>query len=104
LLGVVNLTVRYPLEMGTTACYSRRSATSGSIDFNVGQLGLRWFDTIGVTQDELMIHEVAHHRAANHYSEELHEACCELGAKLKQLAMEQPEKMTGSAKSSNEDQ
>ena len=40
-----------------------------------------------------MIHEFAHHRAANHYSEEFHEACCELGAGLKQLAMSQPEKM-----------
>ncbi len=104
LLGVVNLTVRYPLDMGTTACYGRKSATSGTIDFNVGRLGRRWFDTIGVKQDELIIHELAHHRAADHYSEEFHEACCELGAKLKQLAMEQAEKMAEFTKSGSEDQ
>jgi hypothetical protein len=104
LLGVVNLTVRYPLGMGATACYGKKSATSGTIDFNVRQLGLPWFDTIGVKQDELMIHELAHHRADNHYSEEFHEACCELGAKLKQLAMKLPEKMAEFTKPSSEDQ
>jgi hypothetical protein len=56
-----------------------------------------------VKQDELMIHEFAHHRAADHYSEEFHEACCELGAKLKQLAMEQPAKMAEFTKASSDD-
>ena len=45
-----------------------------------------------------MIHELGHHRAGNHYSDDFHEACCELGAKLKQLAMEQPEKMVASSR------
>jgi hypothetical protein len=94
MLGAVGLTVRYPLEMGANACYRKKSATSSTIDFNVGALGLQWFDSIGFKQDKLVIHELAHHRAGNHYSEEFHKACCELGAKLKQLAVEQPEKMT----------
>ena len=93
LLGVVELNVRFPLDMGANACYGRKSATNGTIEFNVGALGLRWFDTIGVKQDELMLHEFGHHLADDHYSEEFHQACCQLGAKLKQLALEQPEKM-----------
>ena len=103
LLGIENLTVRYPLEMGVTACYGKKSATSGTIEFNVGQLGQRWFDSIGVKQDELMIHELAHHCADNHYSEEFHEACCRLGAKLKRLAMEQPKKMADFTTLGNDD-
>jgi hypothetical protein len=92
-LGVSRLTVRYPLMMGTIACYGRKSDTSGTIDFNVGDLGIPWFDSIGTEQDELATHEFAHHRAGNHYSEEFHQACCEVGAGLKKLAMSQPERM-----------
>jgi hypothetical protein len=79
--------------MNATACYGMKSASSAVIDFNVGHLGMLWFDSIGAEQDELMIHELAHHRADNHYSEEYRDACCELGARLKRLAMEQPDKM-----------
>jgi hypothetical protein len=93
LLGVLDLKVRYPVMMATTACYQRKSEAKGIIDFNVGILGFRWFDSIGIRQDELTIHELAHHRAGNHYSEEFHEACCTLGAGLKRLAVEQPAKM-----------
>ena len=81
-LGISTLTVRYPLGMGTTACYCRKSAAGGVIDFNVGALGICWFDAIGTEQDELVIHELAHHRADNHYSEKFHKACCEVGAGL----------------------
>ena len=49
----------------------------------------------------MVIHEFGHHRADNHYSDEFHEACCELGAKLKQLAMEQPEKMVAFVKTAD---
>jgi hypothetical protein len=93
LLGVTKLTVSFPLQMNAGACYGKKSAIAGVIDFNVGSLGLPWFDAIGTKQDALVIHEFAHHRAANHYSEEFHEACCELGAKLKRVAMEQSDKM-----------
>jgi hypothetical protein len=97
LLGVASLKVRYPLRMNATACYGKKSAASGVIDFNVGALGLRWFDSIGTGQDELAIHELAHHRADDHYSDEFHEACCEVGAGLKRLALKQPERMAGFA-------
>ena len=87
-LGVSSLTVRYPLMMNATACYVRKSAQRGTIDFNVGELGIRWFDSVGVRQDELMIHELAHHRAGNHYSEEFHEACCEVGRRAQAACRE----------------
>ncbi len=93
LLGIACLEVRYPLGMNATACYGRKSVASGVIDFNVGALGICWFDAIGTEQDELVIHELAHHRAGNHYSEEFRKACCEVGAGLKRLAVEQPERM-----------
>ena len=95
LLGIACLKVRYPLGMNATACYGRKSAASGVIDFNVGALGICWFDAIDTEQDELVIHEIAHHRAGNHYSEEFNKACCEVGAGLKRLAVEQPERMAG---------
>ena len=101
LLGVTMLTVSFPLQMNTRACYGKKSATSGVIDFNVGALGLTWFDRIGTEQDKVVIHEFGHHRAGNHYSDDFHEACCELGAKLKQLAMEQPEKMVAFVKTAD---
>ena len=92
-LGVTRLEVRYPLQMGTTACYQKKSAGRAEIHFNTGSLGMGWFDRVGATQDELVIHELAHHREGNHYSEEFHEACCELGAGLKELAVRQPARM-----------
>jgi hypothetical protein len=86
--------------MGTTACYQKKSAGRAEIHFNTGSLGMGWFDCVGATQDEPVIHDLAHHRERNHYSEEFHEACCEVGAGLKQLAMKQPGRMaefTGAA-------
>lgn len=93
LLGVTKLTVSFPLEMNASACYGKQSDSTATIDFNVGDIGLSWFDKIGVEQDELAIHELAHHRSDSHYADKFYDACCELGAKLKQLAMNQPDTM-----------
>ena len=89
LLGV-NLTVKFAKEMGTTAAYSRRGPNMGVLEFNVQRLGRNWFSSIAEKTDELLIHELAHHEAGVHYSDEYHEACCRLGARLKRLALNQP--------------
>lgn len=61
--------------------------------FNLIRLGHKWFDQ-GLREevDELLIHELAHYLASDHLSEEFHEALCEIGAKLKNLALRHPEK------------
>ncbi|MHB9081977.1 MAG: hypothetical protein ACYC3X_31315 [Pirellulaceae bacterium] len=93
LLGVTHLTVRFPRQINARACYSKQSESKAVIDFNFNNIGRVWFDKIGVEQDELVIHEFAHHRSSSHYDDKYHEACCELGSKLKQLAMTEPDKM-----------
>ena len=70
------------------ACYA-----PGDLHFNLFRLGYAWFDN-GVTEevDRLILHELSHQYSGDHLSEEYHEGICLLGAKLKKLALEQPEK------------
>lgn len=44
--------------------------------------GLHSFRDHIVEIDRLLIHEYAHHNVSNHLSEEFHEECCKLGARL----------------------
>ncbi len=70
------------------ACY----AAGGDLHFNVFRLGYAWFEK-GITEavDRLLIHEYGHQYSGDHLSEEYHDALCLLGAKLKKLALEQPD-------------
>jgi hypothetical protein len=43
--------------------------------------------------DRLFIHEFGHQYSADHLSEEYHEALSRLGARLKRLAVEQPDRI-----------
>ena len=63
----------------------------GRLTLNKGCLSSKWFD-LGPSEEvhELLIHEFSHHFSANHLSSEFHDACCQLGAKLTQLAMNDP--------------
>ena len=71
------------------ACYGKRG-----LDFNLHALGHDWFDH-GATEevDRLVIHEFGHHFSDDHLSSEYHKGLCRLGAGLKKLALEKPEKM-----------
>lgn len=62
------------------------------IHFNVMHLGRRWFEE-GITEkvDRLLIHEMGHQYASNHLSDEYYDGLCDLGAKLKALALDNPE-------------
>lgn len=72
------------------ACYGRGHST-GTFDYNIHTLGRKWFAN-GVTEqiDSLILHELAHNYESNHLCEEYYEACTNLGARLKQLALQDP--------------
>lgn len=60
------------------------------LDLNIRKLGKRWFDLRNnqIDIDALMIHEFAHFYCGNHLDHKFHDACCKLGARLKQIALE----------------
>lgn len=76
---------------GFAACYS-----TGELTFFLKGLGASWFEG-GVNQkvDSLLLHEFAHQYATNHLDHEFHESLCDLGARLKQLALDEPELFRG---------
>jgi hypothetical protein len=63
----------------------------GCFTYNVSLLGEDWFSTVNEKTDALIIHEFGHHYCSNHLSRKYYDALCELGAKLKKLALEKPE-------------
>ena len=64
----------------------------GHLTFNVGRLGRIWFeDGPRDSVDRLLIHEFGHHYSSDHLSEQYHDAICKLGARLVQLAIDEPE-------------
>lgn len=67
---------------------------SGRLDFNLLRLGHKWFEQ-GATEevDRLLIHEFGHQYSGDHLSEEYHEALCNLGARMKTLALEKPDEL-----------
>jgi hypothetical protein len=86
----VAVRVRFVHTTGNfAACYG-----PGKLDFNVFRLGHKFFEQ-GITQevDCLLLHELAHQHSGDHLSEEYHEGICLLGAKLKRLALDKPDKV-----------
>lgn len=74
------------------ACYGRRHLLRSSMfHFNVGVLGLKWFDGgVRCEVDELIIHELGHEYEGNHLSEGYYRGLCKLGARMKELALTEP--------------
>jgi len=87
----VSVTFVKELRENCEACYGRRGPRRGVLDFSVKKLGRKWFDAIGQHTDALLLHEFGHQYAGSHYSTEYYDALCELGAKLKRLALEKPQ-------------
>lgn len=75
------------------ACYG-----DNVLDYNKFTMGNKFFEE-GFTPrlDGLIIHELAHDKVKNHATDDFHEECCSLGAKLKRLALDQPDKFHGFA-------
>lgn len=68
---------------------------AGNLDFNLQRLGHRWFQKDNWQEiDRLIIHEFGHEYSMDHLSSKYHDALCELGAKLKRLALQKPEDLT----------
>ena len=73
---------------GFAACYG-----NGALDFNLRRLGHDWFTNWRGQLNrvlDLIIHEFGHHYAANHLSEQYHDALTDLGARLAVLALRKP--------------
>jgi len=91
----VGVSILSDITQSWAACYG-----SQGLVFNLGRLGHAFFTAclpdaggplIPTCQlNALLIHEIGHHVAPNHLDEKYHEALCELGAKLTQLALSQP--------------
>ena len=62
--------------------------------FNASLLGFNWFDQ-GITTDvdALLIHEFGHEFSGDHLSRKYYDGLCELGARLKQVALEAPDEL-----------
>lgn len=63
----------------------------GSLTFNIGRLGRKWFDleTNRVEIEKLLLHEFAHEFSSDHLSHEYHEAICAIAAKWLELTRKQ---------------
>lgn len=70
-----------PLALGSRLC------------LNYGRLGKVWFERPkrSVQVLGLLLHEYIHHTVSDHLSHEMHETATELGAKLTNLALDEPE-------------
>lgn len=69
-----------------TAAYGQRR-----MSFNVGNLGPEWFvGPLRVEQIDLVIHELGHEYAGNHFSREYNDALTKLGAQAVKLALDNP--------------
>lgn len=75
------------------ACYGRGQLLGKSeFHYNVGVLGRAWFDAGATAKvDELVVHELGHEYSGNHLSDEYHKGLCKLAARLKKLALGDPE-------------
>ena len=92
----VEVSILSDITEGWAACYG-----SQGLVFNLGRLGHDFFDECLETDpkvlhptirlNRLLIHEIGHHDAPNHLSEEYHAALCKLGAMLVQLALVKPQ-------------
>jgi hypothetical protein len=62
----------------------------GQLTLNQGRLGQKWFSGPLAEINALLIHELGHHYSGNHLSSDYYDALCDLGARLAQLALEEP--------------
>lgn len=89
LMGVTVTVTIVNTSNNFVACYG-----SGQLDFNLKRLGYRWFAQGACEEvDKLIIHEFGHQYCGDHLSSDYHEALCLLGARLKNLALSNPEEL-----------
>lgn len=88
-LGIELLTYRPHVQIASDITLPAGAWFGGrTLTFNLGRLSRRWFDIPNqVDVDRLLIHEFAHDRVSNHLSEDFHEECCRLGAKMRHVTI-----------------
>jgi len=85
LLGV-EISVAFLERFNALAAYGGRR-----MSFNVGRLGKKWFEgPLQSRQLDLVIHELGHETASNHFSREYNDALTKLGADATLLALSHP--------------
>jgi hypothetical protein len=73
--------------------YPAAATWGGStLTFNVSRLGYRWFENGACESvNDLLIHEFGHHHCSDHLDDRYYKGLTKLGAKLTELALEEPE-------------
>lgn len=69
----------------------RATYGGGHLIFNLGRLGHSFFAGPLAPKNALLLHELGHERSGDHLSAEYHDALTEFGAKLTQLALDEPQ-------------
>jgi hypothetical protein len=63
---------------------------------NLAHLGRKWFENVASRRmNALLLHEFAHEYSGDHLSSEYHETLCDLGAKLAEVAANNPARFIG---------
>ena len=98
LLGAtINVRVVSDITWPFNATYGpRNGGQGGQLTLNYGTLGYAFFKN-GRSEavDDLLLHEFAHHVAHDHLHEKMHQECTRLGAKMVQLALDEPDLLVG---------
>jgi hypothetical protein len=81
-----SIEVEFLTWFNATAAYGNRR-----MSFNVGDLKEEWFEgPLREDQIDLVIHELGHEYAANHFSREYNDALTKLGSQAVKLALDNP--------------
>lgn len=82
----VEINVRFLDYFNAAAAYGSRG-----LDFNVSRLGKKWFEgPLKRQQLDLVLHELGHEYAPNHFSTKFNDALTRLGAEVTLLALTDP--------------
>lgn len=79
-------------HVGWCANFGERGLLGYVLCLNYGRLGKAWFARPNRSESvlDLLIHEFTHHKVLDHLSHEMHEEATRLGAKLVNLALDDP--------------
>jgi hypothetical protein len=88
----INITIAKDRGWNFAAAYGDNHLT-----VNASRVGYHWFDKIAsVKMNALLLHEFAHRYSGDHLSSKYHDALCDLGAKLAEIAANNPSRFNGS--------
>jgi len=84
----INITIANDRSWNFSAAYGENRLT-----VNVSRLGYKWFENVAsIKMNALLIHEFAHEYSGDHLSSKYHDALCTLGARLAEVAANNPSK------------